>query len=276
MRWRVSTFIHLLVHSVIQITCKRSGLRILGGRDAEEQGYPYVVSLEYEVTIFVPVSLVKHIHQCTGATLTPTWVLTAAHCLILYRPMKSQVLSIKPVIRYGTLANNTMSEVIYTINNPACKIRVTDARNDVGLVKTTTITLKQYAKISALDFVTMGGQEVTLLGYGLTNSTDGVDSALALKKPLQVLDGIVVKCTKDIKLSPAVCVARRCGQSSSACQGDSGGPMLHPSGIAGVISMGTESLVKFCALKSMRPSNEVGIIAPISPLIDWISDIINI
>lgn len=255
-------------------------LRIIGGKDADEHKYPYIVRLQHQFPI-LGLDTVGHIHVCTCAVIPSTWTLTAAHCLEY--PENPHNVELKPVIRYGPLedmwSKKTISEVLLSIKHPGYRYGslVFNINNDIGLLKSKAITLNEYARVSALDFVTLVGQEVILVGYGITNSTKGfIDDATEAGKPLQMLDVIVVQCDKkNVDMTPAVCVASRCGQTSGICKGDSGGPMLHPSGVVGINSLGSKNFEKFCSLKLKIPNYDVAVITPISPYVDWISDVIN-
>ncbi|PZC80310.1 hypothetical protein B5X24_HaOG214919 [Helicoverpa armigera] len=256
--------------------CKHQGLRIIGGTDAIEADFPYIAKYEYLIHIHKEPNRVENEHVCSGSVLTPTWSLTAAHCLDIKRKKVGKRFTVIPIIRYGTLESNAISNVLFSFTHPAYKhTRLNTVENDIGLVQTENIPLKQYGRVSALDFITMVGQQATVAGFGLTNSSDGtVDSTTKLKKPLQLLDVVVVHC-KDNGLKPALCLARRCGKSSGVCPGDSGGPMLHASGIVGVNSIGPDDLELFCSMNETGPIYDAAGVTPTSPFIDWISNTIN-
>ncbi|XP_068626439.1 chymotrypsin-1-like [Battus philenor] len=263
-------------------------LRIHGGRDASPGEYPYVVRLEIQYFAnFTNNTLVaRHDHLCTASALTATWAITAAHCItdLSAYYIEDHYTEVKLVIRYGhvdssTWTNNTFSDVITTVPYPLFIIAdgtFNDyfvSRNDIGLVQTTPMHLISYIKLSAVDYLSLYGQEAIFAGFGITTEKlpegEIVTDTLQLRKPLQILSVMITKCVKGLNIRPSVCLAPRCGHAVTACGGDSGGPLIHPSGIAGVLSIGPGT--GHCmdsAPKSLV--HYAGGIIPISPYIEWI------
>nr|XP_021187159.2 granzyme M [Helicoverpa armigera] len=268
---------YLFLILIKEIVGQRLALRIMGGRDAIVTDYPYIVKLELQTVMYRVPKIVKNKHICTAGVLTSTWTITAAHCLTLKGKKVHKLISMGPVIRYGTLEHNAVSSVLFAITHPAYRLTKDRIQNDIGLVKTETIPLSQYARVSALDFTTMIGQEATLTGFGLTDNAQGaIGDATSVNKPLQILDVVIVRCDKDTSvMKPSMCLARKCDKSSGMCPGDSGGPMIHASGIVGVNSLGPSELGTFCAKESTDPVYETAEVTPISPFIDWITDTTN-
>lgn len=258
----------------------RSDFRIMGGKDADESKYPYIVKLDHEITFLQePNTPLKYFQVCTCSVLTSIWTLSAAHCFGLKYGKVIDNIKAAPVIRYGSISSSWATTPIkLVVIHPAFRNRIMNsATNDIGLAKTEPISLNEYARVSAIDFSTLVGQEVNLVGYGITNSSKGIaGDATEVGKPLQILDAVVIACDKgNVDITPAVCVARRCGQSSGICHGDSGGPMIHSSGVVGVNSLGADKFFEFCFLESNAPNYGVAVITPTSPFVDWISETIT-
>ncbi|XP_068626342.1 chymotrypsin-1-like [Battus philenor] len=241
-------------------------LRIHGGRDASPGEYP-------------------HVHLCTASALTATWAITAAHCItdLSAYYIEDHYTEVKLVIRYGhvdssTWTNNTFSDVITTVPHPLYIIadgtlnNYFVLRNDIGLVQTTPMHLISYIKLSAVDYLSLYGQEAIFAGFGITTEKlpEGkiVTDTLQLRKPLQILSVMITKCVKGLNIRPSVCLAPRCGHTVTVCGGDSGGPLIHPSGIAGVLSIGP--VAGHCLNIPKSSVHYAGGIIPISPYIEWI------
>lgn len=261
--------------------------RIIGGRDVlaeDEIKYQYVVRLQIQIINSSSSEIIAHIHKCTAAVLSPTWALTAGHCLHsdnLEFVIDPKIMSFRQVVLYGS--HNKSSVVIDAIIHPAHKSLLT-LNNDIGLMRHNPIILNQYARLSGLDYVSMIGHEVTLTGYGTTigvavtiNGTliPIVADTTTVGKPLQLLDALIVQCSIHLLHNPRICLARRCNKLSGICPGDSGGPVLHDSSVVGINSLGSEEMKAFCNLQPFSKFYDPGHITPISPYIDWISSIIR-
>ncbi|XP_068626394.1 trypsin eta-like [Battus philenor] len=270
-------------------SASKSSLRIYGGRDASPGEYPYVVRLEIRrVANFTNNTIVaEHDHVCTASALTATWAVTAAHCItdlsnhFLGDPWTEE----KLIVRYGHVdnsvwMNDTFSDVISTVPHPLYTYTYgmynvkSLSENDIGLVETTSMPLKRFIKLSAVDYMSMYGHEAVIAGYGLTTKRlpGGkiiTDDTLQLRKPLQVLSVMITKCSEYEQLLPSLCLAPRCGHTVIACGGDSGGPLIHSSGISGVLSLAEGS--GYCLHEAPKVvGHQVGVMTPISPYIEWI------
>lgn len=288
----VSLFISTLF---LHVFGRDPALRIVGGTDVGENELPYVARMLLRISQYNSTGIFEQeLHICTCAILKPTWTLTAAHCFVVlglnitgnFTNEEGYLVKYKYQIRYRPfqIKSNRDSErdmtsnIVEWIQHPASnfrlRIRPILVSNDIGLMKTEEIRLPQYGRISAMDYRSLVGLEVTATGYGLTNAGGVFGDAPSLGKPLQKLGVIVIQCSpRHTYVRPGVCIARRCGKFSVICPGDSGGPLVHSSGIIGVNSAGPI----VCQLESFgnRFLLDMFIQIPTSPYIDWISDVIN-
>nr|XP_034830881.1 tonin-like [Maniola hyperantus] len=252
-----------------------AGLRILGGRDALKDEFPFAISLEHRYTkIINGKTKFKYRRFCTGAALTPSWILTAAHCddedilknynkLITSYPKKFARYNSHYPKEPGYLSPITEVFVYpgYCLNDKA------QPKFDIALYKTENVIVSQYGKISAIDFMSLIGHETFLLGFGRTNGS-------STERPLQVLNVILINCDlRDSQgLVGVLCVVPRCGLKATSCGGDSGGPLVHSSGIVGVLTGGWGVCNNFDMV--LHPGRASSVISMISHAIDWMSNII--
>lgn len=76
----LSAFFIFVTLTVETMICD-AGLRMIGGRNANKEEFPYVVRLEYGIIKTIDgETQIQYIPFCTGAALTASWILTAAHC----------------------------------------------------------------------------------------------------------------------------------------------------------------------------------------------------
>lgn len=274
----------VLFLTIVKVHVARTGLRIIEGRDALDSEFIYVARLE--VVTLKPTSSLRlsNFTFCTGSVLSATWTLTAAHCIhFLEKYTKSKPELYKNFVRignHGDLPRNNSDhpnegqfEILSLHKHPAYKGIIFEdnvlIENDVGLLHTDSVTLKEYAKISAVDYSSVNGQEAIAVGYGINVVITQKDRpGPPTRRSLKVLDLVVVKCPKMGHLYPALCVAHRCGNTPTMCAGDSGGPLLHPSGVIAVASVNE---ARNCLVESEKRSHMVGVWTATSPYLTWIT-----
>ncbi|CAG4936026.1 unnamed protein product [Colias eurytheme] len=249
-----------------------AGRRIFQGRDVVPGEFPYVASWgslkQYgKKVIFEPC--------CTCSIISPTWAISAAHC------MEKPPLLTQKSIHYGShlpTVPGKISEVLQAIAHPNYDFEEgANLMNDICLLRTKRIIIKTYAVLSAVDYLSLIGQEVYVAGFGTTNDSSKVALTFYINKPLQVFKGMVSSCIEkksDASFS-SICVTPACGSLAMICGGDSGGPVIHTSGIVGVnswskvdceSSLGIEMIDKHSLALAAS-----GVGSAVSPVVDWIS-----
>lgn len=66
----------LLIGADLALPTVEKDTKVVGGRDAREHEAPYIVSLQFD-----RLDNGNFQHVCGGSILTPTWILSAAHCI---------------------------------------------------------------------------------------------------------------------------------------------------------------------------------------------------
>ncbi|KAI5636748.1 trypsin domain-containing protein [Phthorimaea operculella] len=250
-------------------------------------------------------SQIRSLRICTCNLIKPEWVLTAAHCLkivhkygmrafkIVYGDLGIQAnttkyqRSIKKMIpHFGFAGNNIYIEFLPTI-----------AKDNLALIMIDTIDNVEEGQISAVDYKSLIGYPVKLIGAGGTYSFSelfrGEIHLYAEKiksdqlENLQIADAVVVKC--DPKTPPfetllaGVCVHSKCSKfQQGLITGDGGGPLLYKGKIVGVTAFygpATEPLSRYDSAWSMNYKVNVGVTGSIytavSPYLEWINSVIE-
>ncbi|KAH9637861.1 hypothetical protein HF086_012134 [Spodoptera exigua] len=253
-----SLFIAVLV---LHVSCLDPSLRIIGGSDVGEDELPYVASLRLYLKPEGEINFKAELHACSCAILTPTWTLTAAHCVSTNATgsttIGTKIIKYEFKILYGPITNKTTSKIVKLLKHPAFKASENPpiGFNDIALIKTEEIILRQYGHVGAMDYRSLIGLEATMVGYGLMNVSGEIDVPTDLGKPLQKLETVVIKCSPGYgTLRPILCITRRCDAPSKVCPGDSGGPLLHSSSI---IAVATAAPSTACTEKTLLRPNVV-------------------
>ncbi|XP_017775826.1 PREDICTED: chymotrypsin-1-like [Nicrophorus vespilloides] len=202
--------------------------RIVGGEEADEGAFPYLVSLRY-----------KGLHACTGSILNENWILTAAHCV-----KNANISAMLIVAGSNKLSNGGDSyQVSKTIYNENFTSMVS---NDVGVIKLIT-PIKFNKKVQPIQLTKEnidGGEDCVLSGWGMTSfpgnisenlryvhlKTISVDECRQRLFPIPIIDSEVCTFTK---------------RGEGACKTDSGGPLVANGKQIGIVSWSPPCAIGF-------------------------------
>lgn len=183
---------------------------VVGGEEAPEGAYPWMTAL------------LQRGSQICGATLiSPSWVLTAAHCV---KGTPAERFSV--AISREDLTNEADGEVIAVseVRVHPDYDRTNDNENDVALLALARPSVVAPIRLSGAGDddleahsapvrVTGWGDQIGLLGLASTNRLQQVDLNVVGDDP----------CSEDLDPATQVCAE---GFLRDSCQGDSGGPLF--------------------------------------------------
>ncbi|XP_053962942.1 trypsin 3A1 [Anastrepha ludens] len=199
--------------------------RIIGGQFALPGQFPHQVSLQ-----------LRGRHHCGGSLISPTMIVTAAHCTINQSPSQIRVIvGTTDLLAGNGKSFNIAKFIIHPQYNPQTQdydlslIQLTESvplGDDIG-----TIELADMEANHAADTV------ATISGFGAINGN--------LELPNRLKYARVQLWSRDFCNSQnipgitdrMVCAGHPSGQVS-ACQGDSGGPLTVDNKLFGVVSWG--------------------------------------
>ncbi|XP_072398625.1 trypsin-1-like [Diabrotica undecimpunctata] len=207
-----------------QLPSDSYGGKIVGGMDTDIYFYPYQLSLQY-----------LGLHSCGASLISPTWVLTAAHCVFgVFTPFIS--------IRAGATARQTGGEVIQVKKKYMHKLYDTNTIDyDIALLKLQEPVDPDYAEAIPLPpegSNVKGGDIGTIVGWGFTTE-NGTSSRSLRVTEIPILNQSDCKRVMGKFITDRMFCAGLVKGGKDACQGDSGGPMVVDGVQMGIISWGS-------------------------------------
>lgn len=185
--------------------------KIVNGREANSNAYPWAVSIAYYDTSGQLQS------YCGASLIAEKWLITAAHCDVY----SSDVAIIG---RHNLSTNNGK---IYKIKRfiPHHSYNKTNSDNDIGLIELdSTVENTPTIKLANQDNSTRDGDNVTVIGWGRL-SEGGSTSETLREVTIPLVSRNACISSYPNLTENMICAGEKEGGKDS-CQGDSGGPLL--------------------------------------------------
>ncbi|KAB0799561.1 hypothetical protein PPYR_07441 [Photinus pyralis] len=231
-------FISVLFCTNLFICTGLCEMRIVGGQRAKEGQIPYQVGLR---------SATRHSHFCGGSIISPTHVLSAAHCVgvsffDLYMPVPARVIYVLAgQILLNVRETSTVRYVEQIVSHE--QYDPVGILNDITLIKLQTeLPLKPGSAIDSIPFA----KEVTDSGSCIVSGW-GVKSfeSNKLTKTLYWANVDIYPLSKckiyytfiGAQITNGM-VCAMSGKREGSCQGDSGGPLNCNGVLTGIVSFG--------------------------------------
>ncbi|KAJ2948333.1 hypothetical protein O0L34_g7572 [Tuta absoluta] len=235
----ITTFCVLLGIAAITAVPAKKGQRIVGGELTTIDRYPYAVAL------LVSLTGLWFDHSCGGTLINNRSVLTAAHCVMLYR-LPAQWRS-----RMGSSFSNRGGQVFTTsriIRHPNFRPLFVD--NDFALLHVTTLVdisdIIRPADIAGPTYFPGDNEEVFAVGWGITCYRECPSSEQLREVQVYTINTELCR-ERYLELSPNMIVSDNMFCTGvldvggrDTCNGDSGGPVMHRGTLIGVGSWGEE------------------------------------
>ncbi|XP_029027296.1 ST14 transmembrane serine protease matriptase a [Betta splendens] len=212
--------------------------RIVGGQNAEEGEFPWQVSLQVK----------PYGHVCGASIISPTWLVTAAHCV----QDDSKIRFSQPGTWEAQLGLHTQRNIASTVVKRTLKQIIPHPYyntftfdNDMALMELDSpVSFSDYIRPICLPAATHNfpaGDTVSISGWGATR--EGGSAAMVLQKAeVRIINSTVCNSLMAGQITSRMLCAGVLKGGVDACQGDSGGPLSSSVGqhafLAGVVSWG--------------------------------------
>uniref|UniRef100_A0A8D1VB40 Granzyme M n=1 Tax=Sus scrofa TaxID=9823 RepID=A0A8D1VB40_PIG len=245
----------LLLLLVLQAGGNTFETHIIGGREANRNSHPYMVSLQKAGT-----------HLCGGVLVHQQWVLTAAHCLVQPKELLRLVLGIH-VLGDPSLTCHIREVVLHPDYKPPPHLE-----NDLALLKLDG-KVKPSRTIRPLDLprghrAVAAGARCSVAGWGLTHQ--GGKLAKALRElDVRVMDARMCNNSRywHGDITPRMMCLEANSSNQGPCKGDSGGPVVCSRGhVAGILSFSSKACTDI-----FKPP----VATAVAPYKSWIKKVIH-
>ncbi|XP_061170067.1 fibrinolytic enzyme, isozyme C-like [Saccostrea echinata] len=239
--------------------------RIVGGAQADENEWPWQVSLQSQAFSFFPWS-----HFCGGSLIAPNYVLTAAHCVDGQRARNIRVVA--GLHRQSSTSTAQAMSVSRIIMHPNYNGNGAGFPNDIALLELSGEVTSNRATTIALARGTssfIGNPDCWITGWGKTSANSGTSEVLMEARMDVIGNGDCANQWRDISgasiFDTHICLQ---AEGKSACNGDSGGPLVCRDNGAYVLAGATSWGITTC---EGYPS----VYVRVSKYLDWINSNMN-
>ncbi|XP_026198926.1 granzyme A-like [Anabas testudineus] len=225
-------FTVLISCTVLLVVQTSDSSEIIGGKEVKPHSMPYMALLKNRTD--KPV--------CGGILISPSWVLTAAHC----EDIKTVLLGVHSIKNEKNEKNSRQVRKVKKQFPHLCFDKE-DKINDLMLLKLDK-PVKQTKTVGLLKLDKTiqdpkAGTICVVAGWGTTNNTTKQMSDVLMSVKVTVVDRKKCNSPEHYDLNPVITSGMICAGSNSenradTCQGDSGGPLLCNGALVGVTSFG--------------------------------------
>ncbi|XP_015186215.1 PREDICTED: chymotrypsin-1-like [Polistes dominula] len=183
--------------------------RVIGGKDADDNAFPYHVSIR-----------LYGFHICGGSIITDQWILTAAHCLNTRNIRNTFVVAGSNSVLSGGIAYDVKEMIVHS------EYQIGPILNDIGLLK----IVGRFKYSNAIRPIRLPDEDIDetdrtaiFTGWGDTTRTGGSTNWM------QLISLKIVEFSKCKMIYPSITRANICTDNSytyGVCYGDSGSPLV--------------------------------------------------
>nr|XP_047919411.1 transmembrane protease serine 4 isoform X2 [Anser cygnoides] len=219
--------------SVVSLVCSSCGEsvrtpRVLGGRPAAIESWPWQVSLQYRTE-----------HICGGSIIDPSWILTAAHCFRNNPILQSWRVKVGSDLLSGSTTLAVEKVLLAEVTPPSPK------NNDIALVKLQSpLQVSDRIKPICLPYFDeelVPGTSLWVTGWGYTKEHGKLSETLQ-QAEVKLVD--TTSCNLAAyhgEVTEKMLCAGLPQGGVDTCQGDSGGPLMYLGRhwqVVGIVSWG--------------------------------------